>query len=112
MPLATDLAARPQRTDGLDLVRAQVHERRSHVLLEEVAAGRGVTTAQLALAWLLAQGEHVVPIPGTKRRTYLEQNVAAARVRLSPDAVEAIGALWPRDDVRGQRHPQMELLGG
>lgn len=88
------------------------HNRSLVARLEEVAASLEVTTAQLALAWLLAQGEHVVPIPGTKRRAYLEQNVAAARVRLSPDAVEAIGALWPRDDVHGQRHPQMELLGG
>lgn len=88
------------------------HNRSLVARLEEVAASRGVTTAQLALAWLLAQGEHVVPIPGTKRRTYLEQNVAAAHVRLSPDEVEAIGTLWPRDEVRGQRHPQMELLGG
>ncbi|MFF3063075.1 aldo/keto reductase [Oerskovia sp. NPDC057915] len=88
------------------------HNRSLVARLEEVAEARDVTTAQLALAWLLAQGEHVVPIPGTKRRAYLEQNVGAAGVRLSPDEVEAIGALWPRDDVRGQRHPQMELLGG
>ncbi len=88
------------------------HNRSLVARLEEVAAARGVTTAQLALAWLLAQGQHVVPIPGTKRRAYLEQNVAAAHVHLSPDEVEAIGALWARGAVRGQRHPQMELLGG
>jgi len=88
------------------------HNRALVARLEEVAAGRGVTTAQLALAWILAQGEHVVPIPGTKRTAYLEQNVAAALVDLSADEVESIGALWPRSAVRGQRHPQMELLGG
>ncbi|TWG86100.1 aryl-alcohol dehydrogenase-like predicted oxidoreductase [Cellulosimicrobium cellulans J34] len=80
--------------------------------LEEIAAGRGVTTAQLALAWLLAQGDDVVPIPGTKRLAYLEQNVAAASVALTPDEVAAVGAAIPRGAVRGVRHPQPDLLAG
>ncbi|MFI2704418.1 aldo/keto reductase [Cellulosimicrobium composti] len=80
--------------------------------LEEIAAGRGVTTAQLALAWLLAQGDDVVPIPGTKRLAYLEQNVAAASVALTPDEVAAVGAAIPRGAVQGVRHPQPDLLAG
>ncbi|WP_251152531.1 aldo/keto reductase [Cellulosimicrobium sp. Marseille-Q4280] len=80
--------------------------------LEGLAAERGVTTAQLALAWLLAQGDDIVPIPGTKRLAYLEQNVAAASVRLTADDVAAIGASIPRGDVQGVRHPQADLLAG
>jgi aryl-alcohol dehydrogenase-like predicted oxidoreductase len=59
---------------NLELVRA----------VEELAAEKGITAAQLALAWVLAQGDDIVPIPGTKRRSYLEQNVAASEVELSP----------------------------
>ena len=60
--------------------------------VEEIAADKGCTPAQLALAWVLAQGEDVVPIPGTKRRKYLEENLAAADIELSPDELERIGA--------------------
>ena len=66
--------------------------------VEALAAEKGVTAAQLSLAWVLAQGKDIVPIPGTKRRTYLEQNVAAAAVELSSDdiaALEAAGAAAP-----------------
>ncbi|PTU56224.1 aldo/keto reductase [Sphaerisporangium cinnabarinum] len=80
--------------------------------LEQLAAEHGVTTAQLAVAWLLAQGDDVVPIPGTKRVAYLEQNVAAAAVELTPDDVATIGAAIPRAAVQGVRHPQPDLLDG
>ncbi len=80
--------------------------------LEQLAAEHGVTTAQLALAWLLAQGDDGVPIPGTKRVAYLEQNVAAAAVELTPDDVATIGAAIPRAAVQGVRHPQPDLLDG
>lgn len=80
--------------------------------LEQLAAERGVTTAQLALAWLLAQGDDIVPIPGTKRLAYLEQNVAAASIELTPDDVAAIGGAIPRGAVQGVRHPQPDLLAG
>jgi aryl-alcohol dehydrogenase-like predicted oxidoreductase len=63
--------------------------------VEELAAEKGITVAQLALAWVLAQGDDVVPIPGTKRRTYLEQNVAASEVELSPDDLARIEAELP-----------------
>jgi aryl-alcohol dehydrogenase-like predicted oxidoreductase len=64
--------------------------------VEELAAEKGITPGQLALAWVLAQGDDVVPIPGTKRRTYLEENLAAADVRLSAEDLERIDAEIPK----------------
>jgi aryl-alcohol dehydrogenase-like predicted oxidoreductase len=63
------------------------------------------TPAQLALAWVLSRGDHVVPIPGTKRRTYLEQNVAAAELRLSAADLARVEAAIPRNAVGGERYP-------
>jgi aryl-alcohol dehydrogenase-like predicted oxidoreductase len=63
--------------------------------LEEIAAEKGVTSGQLALAWVLAQGDDIVPIPGTKRRSYLEENVAAADVELDDDDLARIEAELP-----------------
>ncbi|MEV4138019.1 aldo/keto reductase [Dactylosporangium sp. NPDC049742] len=70
-----------------------------------LAAAKGVTPAQLALAWVLAQGDDVVPIPGTKRRPYLEQNVAALDVPLTADDLAAIEKLSIAQDVAGTRYP-------
>ena len=64
--------------------------------VEEIAADNGIAPAQLALAWVLAQGEDIVPIPGTKRRTYLEQNAAAADIELSDDDLARIDAEVPQ----------------
>ena len=64
--------------------------------VEELADDRGITPAQLALAWVLAQGDDLVPIPGTKRRSYLEQNAAAVEVRLSDEDLERIDAELPQ----------------
>lgn len=72
--------------------------------VKEIAGEKGVTPAQLAIAWVLAQGEHMVPIPGTKRRTYLEQNVAAVDVELTKDDLERIDAELP--EVAGQRYDE------
>src|SRR5262249_60224423 len=58
----------------------------------EIADGKGVTPAQLALAWVLAQGDDLVPIPGTKRRTYLEQNAGAVDVELTAEDLDRIDA--------------------
>ena len=69
-----------------------------------LAAAKGITPAQLALAWVLAQGDDIVPIPGTKRRVYLEQNVAAADVTLSADELAAIEKLAIGSDVAGTRY--------
>ena len=68
------------------------------------AADKGITPAQLALAWVLARGDDIVPIPGTKRRTYLEQNVVALEVELTDDEVERIGADLPA--VAGERYDE------
>jgi aryl-alcohol dehydrogenase-like predicted oxidoreductase len=73
--------------------------------VEEVAEAKGVTPAQLALAWVLARGEDVVPIPGTKRRAYLEQNVAALDIALTNDELLALEKAAPRDAVAGDRYP-------
>ena len=72
--------------------------------LEGIARAKGCTPAQLALAWLLARDPHVVPIPGTKRRAYLEQNVSALDVRLSPDDLRAIDAAVPPESFAGPRY--------
>src|SRR5690606_213398 len=67
--------------------------------ITEIAAEKGVTPGQLALAWVLAQGEDVVPIPGTKRVKYLEENVAAASVTLTPDDLTRLAEAVPREAV-------------
>jgi aryl-alcohol dehydrogenase-like predicted oxidoreductase len=70
-----------------------------------VAKARGVTPAQLALAWVLAQGPDIVPIPGTKRVAYLEQNVGALDISLSAEDLAAIEAAAPRGAAAGDRYP-------
>jgi aryl-alcohol dehydrogenase-like predicted oxidoreductase len=72
--------------------------------LDLVAADKGVTAAQLALAWVLAQGEDLVPIPGTRRIATLEQNVAAADIVLAADDLARIEAVLPRDAAAGERY--------
>ena len=73
--------------------------------LEELASAKGITAGQVALAWVLAQGDDVVPIPGTKRVAYLEQNVAAADVELSADELAALDAAFPVGVAAGERYP-------
>ncbi len=75
----------------------------------EIADEKGVTPAQLAIAWVLAQGDDIVPIPGTKRRTYLEQNAAAADVELTSDDLERIQAELPK--VAGNRYDEAGMAG-
>jgi aryl-alcohol dehydrogenase-like predicted oxidoreductase len=72
--------------------------------LEALATSLGVAPGQVALAWLLAKGEHVVPIPGTKRRAYLEQNAASAEVALDAATVERLDRLFAPDRVSGERY--------
>ena len=72
----------------------------------EIAAEKGVTTSQLALAWVLAQGQDIVPIPGTKRRKYLESNAAASEIILSQEELAAIEDVFPKDAVSGLRYPE------
>ncbi|MBM7326038.1 aldo/keto reductase [Agrobacterium sp. S2] len=75
-------------------------------LLEDMAAEKGVTAGQLALAWVLAQGHFIVPIPGTTKIANLEKNVAAADVSLTPEEVESLGALLAPSKVAGERYPE------
>ena len=72
--------------------------------VREIAESLGATPGQAALAWVLAQGEDIVPIPGTKRRKWLEENVAAAALRLSPEVLAALGAALAPDRVAGDRY--------
>ena len=74
--------------------------------VEELAARLSCTSGQLALAWVLAQGDDIVPIPGTKRRTYLEENAAAADVALSDADLAAIDGIFPSGAAAGLRYPE------
>jgi aryl-alcohol dehydrogenase-like predicted oxidoreductase len=80
--------------------------------VKAIATEKGVTPSQLALAWLLAQGEDVVPIPGTKRREYLAENAEAADITLTPDDLQRIEAVAPKGIAAGDRYaaPQMAAL--
>ena len=72
--------------------------------VRELAAAKGVTPSRLAIAWVLAQGDDVVPIPGTKRRQYLEENADALEVELTPEDLAAIEEVAPRGSVAGARY--------
>ena len=88
---------------NLDLVRR----------VEEIAREKGCKPSQLALAWVLAQGDDIVPIPGTKRREYLEENVAAMNVHLTQDDLRRINEVFPPEAAAGPRYPEhmMALVG-
>ncbi|OCR21567.1 aldo/keto reductase [Pseudomonas syringae] len=85
---------------------------RNLLLVEKVqnlAADKGVTAGQLALAWVLAQGDDIVPIPGTKQRKYLEENVAALDIKLSAGELKALRDLFPVEAIAGQRYGEASL---
>ena len=94
-------AQRYPRTTGENLAKNQVLVDR----LQAIATRRGVLSAQLALAWVLAKGQDLVPIPGTKRRKYLEQNATAAEISLTPGEIAELEAAIPQDEVAGDRYP-------
>ncbi|HSO73861.1 MAG TPA: aldo/keto reductase, partial [Blastocatellia bacterium] len=71
-----------------------------------MARKKGVSTGQLALAWVLARGEDIVPIPGTKRRSYLEENVAASQIELTDDDLALINEMLPQGAAAGTRYPE------
>jgi aryl-alcohol dehydrogenase-like predicted oxidoreductase len=79
--------------------------------VKELARERGCTPSQLALAWVLARGEQVVPIPGTRHIRYLEENVASLDVRLSPEDLARIDAAFPVGSASGQRYADMSHIG-
>ncbi len=89
---------------NLDLVRR----------VEELAKEKGCTASQLALAWVLAQGDDIVPIPGTKHRKYLEENAAAVDVKLTPEDLRRIDEVAPHGIASGERYPEhmMDLVNG
>jgi aryl-alcohol dehydrogenase-like predicted oxidoreductase len=89
---------------NLDLVRR----------VEEIAGEKRCKPAQLALAWVLAQGSDVVPIPGTKRRKYLEENVGAVELKLTPEDLRRIDEVFPAEAAAGGRYPEhmMALVNG
>jgi aryl-alcohol dehydrogenase-like predicted oxidoreductase len=89
---------------NLDLVRR----------VEAVAKGKKCTPGQLVLAWLLAQGEDIIPIPGTKRRRYLEENAGALKAKLTAEELHRIDEVAPRGVAAGNRYPDhmMQLVGG
>ena len=87
------------------------HNRRLVGRIEAIAREKGSTPSQLALAWLLAQGTDVVPIPGTKRAAYLEENVGALGVRLSPEDIARIDEAMPPGSAKGGRYPDAQLRG-
>ncbi len=78
--------------------------------VRSLADAKGVTAAQLALAWVLAQGEDVVPIPGTKRVRYLEENVAAGEIALTDDDLRALDEAVPVGAAAGERYPDMSSI--
>jgi aryl-alcohol dehydrogenase-like predicted oxidoreductase len=79
--------------------------------LEKIAAAKKRTPAQIALAWLLALGEDIVPIPGTKRRGFLEQNCAAAEIALTAAEIDELKQAFPLNVTAGTRYPEKQLSG-
>src|SRR5690606_2482825 len=74
--------------------------------VKELAAAKGCTPAQLALAWVLAQGEDLIPIPGTRREKYLRDNIGAVDVTLTPEDLTAIDKVLPPGAVAGTRYAE------
>jgi aryl-alcohol dehydrogenase-like predicted oxidoreductase len=82
---------------------------RAATLVRNLAAQKGVTPGQIALAWLLHKGDDIVPIPGTKRRTYLEENLGAASLMLSPIEMEQLDAALPPGSTAGPRYNERQM---
>lgn len=78
--------------------------------VQDIAQKHGAAASQIALAWLLAQGEDIVPIPGTKQRNYLEENVAALKIKLSQNDLQQIDATFPRGITAGNRYADMSTV--
>lgn len=97
----------------LNMPRLQAENLRRNLDLarrvEQIAREKSCTPAQLALAWLLAQGDDIVPIPGTKRQKYLEQNAQAVHLDLTPDDLARIDELFPRGAAAGARYPEQAM---
>ena len=80
--------------------------------VKEIASSKGVTPGQLALAWLLAKSDEIVPIPGTKRRVYLEENVVATQIELTEGELQNLEEVAPKNSVMGDRYSDMSAVNG
>ena len=78
--------------------------------MEKLAAKKSCTASQLALAWVMAQGDHIFPIPGTKRIKYLDENVGALNVSLTKQELAEIDAIFPKDAAAGLRYPEQMMV--
>jgi aryl-alcohol dehydrogenase-like predicted oxidoreductase len=100
----------PPNDHRRDMPRFQGDNLRHNLMLveqvEEMAAERGCTPAQIALAWVLAQGDDIIPIPGTKRRAYLEENLDALTLDLTRAELQHLDAVAPQGVAAGTRYPQ------
>ena len=74
-------------------------------MVEDLAKSKGATPAQIALQWVLSKGNDIVPIPGTKRLTYLDDNLGALALSLSKDEIETLDAAFPLGVAKGDRYP-------
>jgi aryl-alcohol dehydrogenase-like predicted oxidoreductase len=79
-------------------------------VVEELAAEKGAKPSQIALAWVLSRGDDIVPIPGTKRRSYLEENAAAVEIELTPAELERLEQAFPAGAAAGDRYPDMSSV--
>lgn len=107
----TDLASHDSRAQRFPRFEGEAFNK-NQILVDRVRAiaeRRGVKAGQLALAWVLAKGEDLVPIPGTKRRKYLEENAAAAEIKLTPDEVTELEAAVPQNEIVGDRYSAANL---
>jgi aryl-alcohol dehydrogenase-like predicted oxidoreductase len=107
----SDLGEKDSRSQRFPRFSAENFDRNLALVgrVKAIAQRRGVTAGQMALAWVLAQGHDVVPIPGTKRRKYLEENAAAAAVTLSASEVSELEAAVPAHEVLGDRYAEANM---
>jgi aryl-alcohol dehydrogenase-like predicted oxidoreductase len=102
-----DTRARHPRFEGENFSKNRALVER----VEAIAADKECTVAQLSLAWLLAQGPDVIPIPGTKRIERVEENLAALDVRLTPEEIDGIAEAVPAGAAAGLRYPEAGMKG-
>ena len=107
----SDLGADDFRTQRYPRFAGEAFDK-NQILVDRVRAiadRKGVKPGQLALAWVLAKGEDLIPIPGTKRRKYLEENADAVDIHLTPDEVAELEAAFPQDEIVGERYASANL---
>jgi aryl-alcohol dehydrogenase-like predicted oxidoreductase len=107
----SDLGEKDARTQRYPRFAGEAFDKNQTLVdrVRVIADRRGVKAGQLAIAWVLAKGEDLVPIPGTKRRKYLEENAAAAEIKLTPDEVAELEAAVPQDEIVGDRYAAANL---